>query len=184
MHNPLSLQVKQKKGLAHIMELVYALGQFLTVPSSPNQGPGRVGKMFFKFPIYLYKVGLGGLIGSKLLLLTTVGRKSGRYRTTPLGYITGEEGVFYITAGWRGSSNWYRNVKTNPEVQVRAGSIIFHCQAEELKIEDQVRVLANFSKLYPIVIRTYKRMTRMSFDGSDDFFRRIAEEGPMLVLRE
>ena len=184
MHKQLSLQIKQKKGLAHITELVYALGQFLSIRLLPNHGPGKVAKMFFSFPIYLYKAGLGGLIGSKLLLLTTVGRKSGRYRTTPLGYITGEEGVFYITAGWKGSSNWYKNVKTNPEVQVQVGSIKFHCHAEELKIEDQVQVLANFSKHYPIVIRTYKWMARMPFDGSDGFFRRIAEEGPMLVLRE
>ena len=95
----LSLQVKQKKGFAYITELLYALGQWLTVPSSPDQRPGKVTRMFFKFPIYLYKIGLGGLIGSKLLLLTTIGRKSGKYRTTPLGYISGEEGPMLVLRG-------------------------------------------------------------------------------------
>lgn len=45
----------------------------------------------------LYALGLGPLIGQIVLLLTTTGRKSGKYRVTPLQY---EEidGIYYLGA--------------------------------------------------------------------------------------
>jgi len=40
--------------------------------------------------------------------LTTIGRKSGKLRQTPVGYsyeITTD--TYYLTAGWRGNTDWF-----------------------------------------------------------------------------
>ncbi len=40
----------------------------------PPRGLARIG---FRIPIILYRLGLGGLLGTRFLLLTHTGRKSG-----------------------------------------------------------------------------------------------------------
>ena len=42
--------------------------------------PSGFSRLMFRLPIYLYKVGLGGLLGGRFLLLNHVGRKSGQPR--------------------------------------------------------------------------------------------------------
>jgi len=48
---------------------------------------GPILKWLFKFPIVLYRSGLGWIIGDYVLLLTIKGRKTGRLRHTPVEYI-------------------------------------------------------------------------------------------------
>jgi deazaflavin-dependent oxidoreductase (nitroreductase family) len=59
--------------------------------------------------------------GVSLLLLTTIGRKSGQPRTTPVGFI--EEGDNLIVAasqvGLPKDPLWYRNLQAKPECDVQ-----------------------------------------------------------------
>jgi deazaflavin-dependent oxidoreductase (nitroreductase family) len=59
--------------------------------------------------------------GIPLLLLTTLGRKTGRPRTTPLGFI--EEGDKVIVAasqlGLPKDPLWYKNLQAHPECRVQ-----------------------------------------------------------------
>ncbi len=76
----------------------------------------------------LYRIS-GGRIGGTLqrvpvLLLTTTGRKSGKQRTWPLGYLEdGEDLIVIASAG--GVANhpaWYLNLRAHPEVTVQVGN--------------------------------------------------------------
>jgi deazaflavin-dependent oxidoreductase (nitroreductase family) len=83
-----------------------------------------VRRRFYKFsklgPQVAYALGLGPLIGRKILLLTTIGRKSGLPRVTPLQY---EEigGCYYLGSALGTESDWYKNILANPKVEVLAG---------------------------------------------------------------
>lgn len=80
-------------------------------------------------PQALYALGLGGLIGRMVLLLTTTGRKSGKTRVTPLQYE--EMGSAIYVASARGiDADWFRNIAHNPHVFVRVGSRKFAGHAE------------------------------------------------------
>ena len=69
----------------------------------------------------LYAIGLGRLIGGLILLLTTVGRKSGTQRVTPLQYE--KIGDDYYLGSARGmKSDWVRNILSNPQVELRVGA--------------------------------------------------------------
>ena len=84
----------------------------------------------------LYAVGLGPLIGTIILLLTTTGRKSGMKRVTPLQYE--KIGNDYYLGAARGlQADWVRNIQVNPCVDVRVGAKQFEGQAEV--ITDPVR---------------------------------------------
>jgi deazaflavin-dependent oxidoreductase (nitroreductase family) len=77
----------------------------------------------------LYAIGLGPLIGRIILLLTTTGRKSGRRRVTPLQYeLIG--GDYYLGAARGLQADWVRNIRSNPQVEVRVGRKQFQGIAE------------------------------------------------------
>ena len=77
----------------------------------------------------LYALGLGPLVGRIILLLTTVGRKTGKKRVTPLQY---EEidGKYYLGAARGLQADWVRNIQCNPEVEVQVKSLRFKGQAQ------------------------------------------------------
>ena len=66
-------------------------------------------------PRIAYAMGLGPLIGASVMLLTTVGRKSGRPRVTPLVYEE-KDGMFIAASARGGSADWLRNLRANPRV--------------------------------------------------------------------
>ncbi|GCE22977.1 nitroreductase family deazaflavin-dependent oxidoreductase [Dictyobacter kobayashii] len=65
----------------------------------------------------------GNLLGRPALILTTVGRKSGKTRETPLTYIP--DGDRYLLIASNGGSDqapfWWRNLVANPEVKIEVG---------------------------------------------------------------
>ena len=80
-------------------------------------------------PQFLYAIGLGPIYGRLVLLLTTIGRKSGKSRVTPLEY---EEinGDIYIASARGTKSDWFRNIVANPNVKVRIKSRQFEGEGE------------------------------------------------------
>src|SRR4051812_28474798 len=57
--------------------------------------------------------------GQQILLLETVGAKSGERRRTPLVYVTDDDHVILIAskAGARRHPAWFHNLKANPDVR-------------------------------------------------------------------
>ena len=78
---------------------------------------------------WIYRLS-GGRIGGRwmhgepILLLTTVGRKSGEKRTAPLVYL--EDGPRVIIVGSQGGMAkdplWVKNIDANPDVEIEMGS--------------------------------------------------------------
>lgn len=91
----------------------------------------RVFWRLIRIPQLLYAVGLGPLIGSFVLLLTTKGRKSGRPRVVPLQYEE-DQGVLYIGSARGTKADWFCNILANPEVEVQVGSRRYHGVAQPL----------------------------------------------------
>jgi len=69
-------------------------------------------------PRLAYALGLGPLIGSLVLLLTTTGRKSGLPRQTPLQYEQ-IDGLIYVASGRGKKADWVCNITADPAVEVR-----------------------------------------------------------------
>jgi len=69
----------------------------------------------------LARAGFGWLIGNPLtghvMLLRTRGRRTGLLREAPLGYVI-RDGCVYCVAGYGEPTPWYRNLVTDPAVEV------------------------------------------------------------------
>jgi len=106
------------------------------------------------------KVTRGPLAGSDLLLLTTMGAKSGEPRISPLGY--SRDGDRYVVVGsnsgrdW--SPAWVANIMANPEVSVEIGAASFKARATIESGAERRRLLDNHIAKIPIFAR-YETMT-------------------------
>jgi deazaflavin-dependent oxidoreductase (nitroreductase family) len=80
------------------------------------------------------KVG-GGFANTPLLLLSTVGAKSGRSRTNPLAYV--KDGDHYVIIASKGGAprhpDWYHNILAHPDVTVEVDGEKFRAKAHAIK---------------------------------------------------
>ena len=122
----------------------------------------------------LYRATGGKLFGrmgkSPIMLLNTVGRKTGRKRTSPLLYVMdGEDFVIIASKGGAPTHPaWYLNLKANPDATVEVGDRKVRVRAEEVDSEEKVRLWQKMVEMYP----TY-----------DDYQRKTKREIPLLILR-
>ena len=94
-------------------------------------------------PRVLYAVGLGGILGRLILLLTTRGRKTGKQRITPLQFEKDQQRLFI--GSMRGEkADWYQNILADPRVRVQIGSSQFEAEAEAISDPEQI---TNFLEL-------------------------------------
>ncbi|GII05416.1 nitroreductase/quinone reductase family protein [Planobispora takensis] len=83
--------------------------------------------------------------GSRLLLLTTTGARSGAPHTVPLGYLPdGGERVLVIASAGGAPKDpaWFHNVVANPEVTVEDGVFTYQARAVVLRGGERDRVFA------------------------------------------
>ena len=86
----------------------------------------------------------GQFSGRALLLLTTIGAKSGARRTSPLA-CTADGDQFVIMGSNNGQEihpNWYRNLQANPHVTVEVGNETFEATATVAEGAERVRLFA------------------------------------------
>ena len=122
----------------------------------------------------VYRATGGKLFGrmgkSPILILNTVGRKSGKKRATPLLYaVDGEDFVIIASKGGAPSHPaWYLNLMANPDATVEVKGREVRVTAEQVEGEEKMRLWQKMAELYP----TY-----------DDYQRKTERQIPLLILR-
>ncbi len=130
-------------------------------------------KYLFKLPILLYRMGLGPVIGRKIMILTTTGRKSGLPRRTAIEYNV-HNGRKFIMAGWGGQSDWYKNLAADPRVTIQtadgAESAIAHRLTEDEELIDAYRFVENNPAMQVWMKLLNAEITREQFLAQRDQF--------------
>jgi proline iminopeptidase len=89
--------------------------------------------------------------GSKILLLTTKGRKTGEPRTTPLIYE--EDGDRYVIVASQGGApthpGWYRNLTKDPDVELQVLDEVFPARARTAGGEERERLWKLVNQQWP-----------------------------------
>jgi deazaflavin-dependent oxidoreductase (nitroreductase family) len=90
-------------------------------PTFTRQRPSPLLRALLKLPTLVYHGPIAELLRSRcVLLLTTKGRRSGLPRTGAVSFMPlGDH--FVVFSGWGIGSNWFRNIRANPEVTVTVG---------------------------------------------------------------
>ena len=131
----------------------------------PFDGAVRdVQRLLTGFHTLLYRLS-GGRLGWRvgdisMLLLSTVGRRSGRLRITPLTYYL-DNGCYVLVAsngGTVGSPGWYHNLMASPHALVQVGPRVFSARAEQLSSVERARLWPPITQMYPGYLE-YQKLT-------------------------
>lgn len=121
-------------------------------------------KMVTPIHIFLYRMSqgrVGGRVASlPILLLITIGRKTGKTRTMPLGYM--QDGDRYVIIGSNGGANshpgWYFNLKNNPQTTIEIKGEKRSVTAEIITGEERSRLWQQLIAISP-QYETYQKST-------------------------
>jgi len=80
--------------------------------------------------------------------LTTTGRKSGKAHTKPIWFVY-DQGHLYLQSGKGGKSDWYQNLKKNPQMTLQIGTVTFQGKAKFIDEQKETeRIHSLFSAKY------------------------------------
>src|SRR5712692_11128715 len=98
-------------------------------------------RTMLKVPSLVYRGPLAELMRSRcVLVLTTRGRKTGLPRTGAVSFMPLED-HFVVFSGWGVGSNWFRNIRANPEVMVTVGRRKMRATAQVVEDPERRRQL-------------------------------------------
>jgi deazaflavin-dependent oxidoreductase (nitroreductase family) len=107
--------------------------------------------------------------GSTILLLTTIGRKTGEKRTMPLIYAE-DEGRYIVVASKGGAPDhpgWYKNLEKTPEVELQVKDQVISARARTAHGEERARLWRKMNTVW----RHY-----------DEYAEKTQREIPVVVL--
>jgi deazaflavin-dependent oxidoreductase (nitroreductase family) len=138
-----------------------------------------------RLPIWLYRARLGWLLGDRFLLLTHVGRKTGRSHRTVLE-VVGEDqgqGIWYVAAGWGKRSDWYRNVQENHSVELTVGARTAAFRAEIQSKERAAEVFLDYARRHPLAFKELAGLIAgREADSVEGMCTRMAQEVPVVAF--
>jgi deazaflavin-dependent oxidoreductase (nitroreductase family) len=159
--------------------------------ATPPHASGTVGRAgarllrnrrLMRAPIWLYRARLGFLLGSRLLLLEHVGRKTGARRYVVLEVIGHpSRGMYVVASGFGDRAQWYRNVVAEQRVRVAGGMRgLSPATARRLPTGEADAALAAYVRKHPRAWRKFKAILENTLGTA------IGERGtelPMVELR-
>lgn len=149
----------------------------------PPRGLAKIG---FRLPIRFFELGLGGLFGSRFLMLTHTGRKSRLARQVVLEVVRHDKKAneFVVAAGFGTRSDWYQNIRETPNVTVQCGNKKWKMKALFLTPEAAANELVDYAHRHPLAMRELARFMGFKIDESDEHVRAIGKMISLVAFRQ
>lgn len=123
-------------------------------------------KLFMAINAFLIRI-TRGRIGSQLgtqtiLILNTVGRKSGQPRSIPIAYFFHEGKYLVVESNWGrdNHADWYFNLKSQPQVSIEVKGKVLQVNARFAEGEEYVRLWEYVTKRHAPYLEYQKMTTR------------------------
>ncbi|MFD6953526.1 hypothetical protein A6A08_23440 [Nocardiopsis sp. TSRI0078] len=145
---------------------------FAQPPATPTR------RALLRAPIWLYRLGLGALLGDRFVLLTHRGRTTGEVRQAVLEVVGGNDatGTVLVASGYGSRSQWFRNILREPRVLFQVGGRRRRGTATVLPPEESGQVLAHYAQRYPGTASALVRGLGHGVDGGPESFERLGAD--------
>jgi F420H(2)-dependent quinone reductase len=103
-------------------------------------------RQFIRFQVYVYRRSggkrLGHIQGMPVLLLTTVGRKTGKKRVNPVVYIRDGDNYVIVAAnaGAKRNPRWFANLQANPQTKIEVDDMTLTVKAHKASTVEKGRL--------------------------------------------
>ncbi len=147
--------------------------------------PTGLSRLFFRAPIWLYRWGLGWLLGKRFLLINHIGRKSGLSRQAVVEVIAYDQecDTYYVAAGFGPKSQWYQNLLATPAVTIVVGRKKLAVTAVPLTPTESGAAILDYAQRHPTAIKNLSRMVGYEVDGTEADYRALGEQDIIPVIR-
>lgn len=106
---------------------------------------------------------LGSRLGAQtILLLETIGRKSGQPREIPIAYFSHEGNYLIVESNWGKDTHadWYFNLKKNPRATLKVNGRVVAVEARDAQGEEYDRLWKYVTERHSPFYLRYQEMTR------------------------
>lgn len=117
--------------------------------------------VFNSFLIRISKGKLGSKLGTQtILLLHTVGRKSGQERVTPIAYFEYEKEFLLVGSNWGRDkqADWFLNLKAQPRAEIEVKGQVIKVMAHDTQGQEYDRMWEFATQRHPPYL-DYQKMT-------------------------
>jgi len=134
-----------------------------------QQKPSGVWRHVLRAPVHLYRWRLGFLFGERFLMLTHVGRVSGRQHQTVVEVVEHDRdtGEFIVCSGTGPDADWYRNLQANPVVAVQVRNRTWTPRQRLLGPSEAATRFAGYEQAHPETARRLLKTMGNRYDGTD-----------------
>lgn len=133
------------------------------VGDEPQHGAPRPvawARPVFDAPSWLYRHGMGWLLGKRFLEVTHIGRKTGTERVAVLEVVkidpTNRESI--VASAYGSTADWYQNLRKSPAVRIRQGRWDYVPEQRFLDPDERRQVAAEFATAHPLEARVANRV--------------------------
>ncbi|RCW45226.1 deazaflavin-dependent oxidoreductase (nitroreductase family) [Halopolyspora algeriensis] len=139
-------------------------------------------RLLFRLPVHLYRWRLGWLLGRRFLLVNHIGRVSGQPRQVVLEIVEHDPatGSCTVASGFGAGADWYKNVRTTPEVTIRVGRHELPVTATPLPAADGEQVMVRYALRHPGTAKRLARFMGFAVNGSEADFRAVGARIPFV----
>lgn len=133
-----------------------------TLRQRARQNP-FIAKQLFRLQVFLLRRNWAKRLGTIAMVITTTGRKTGRPRPTPIGYLRDGESVLAFSYPHH---HWYRNVRRKPEALLTIKGEKIPVRVEFLDdAAGRRRVIETYQRERP---GSFPRMYKLAADASTE----------------
>jgi deazaflavin-dependent oxidoreductase (nitroreductase family) len=150
-----------------------------------HRNPRRLPRLALRLPLFLYSIRLGYLLGKRFVVLKHRGRISGQQRRTVLEVMhhDNEKHRYLICSGWGEASEWYSNLRQNPETEIEIGGRRMKAIAMRLPQQEAENEIGYYARRYPTVYRWLAtRLLGRRATGQAQEFAELTRVVPMIGL--
>lgn len=123
-----------------------------------HRAPRGLTRLLLRAPVLLYRARLGWLLGRRFVYVVHRGRRTGRRRETVLEVVRYDPATaeIFVVSGWGTRSDWYRNLRAHPAVEVRLGARGYPAPRQRfLDGDETLRLMLDYRRAHP---RAWRRL--------------------------
>jgi deazaflavin-dependent oxidoreductase (nitroreductase family) len=129
-----------------------------------------------KMPLLIYRLRLGWVFGKRFMLLTHVGRRSGKVYQSVLAVLRFDENSqeIFVVSPWSGS-NWFHNIQAAPALEVETAGICYAPTQRALSPEEIAALFIEYRTQHPIFCRLIARIPGWKINSTYGEFLELAK---------
>ena len=137
-----------------------------------------------RLPLPLYRRGWGWLLGHTFLLLVHAGRETGKPHETAVMVLTYDADTreVVICSAWGQNTDWIRNLRAHPALEVRIGADSFVPEQRFLTDDESFAVAAEFRGRHPWRLRLFSWVLGWDDLRSDTALHRVRPHAAVRVV--